>query len=69
MRRWLLIDYGGVISTPLPQAIIDQLAAHAGLEPRELERRYCVERPSYNLGESDLDYWARAFEAYPSQHW
>lgn len=65
MNHWLLVDYGEVISTALPQATIDQLVAHTGLERAELLRRYWAERPSYDLGEPDADYWGRVLHRAP----
>jgi len=58
MRRWLLVDYGEVISAPQSSATLSQLAAIAGQEPAALRDRYWAHRRAYDLGQSDVDYWS-----------
>jgi putative hydrolase of the HAD superfamily len=58
MTRWLLSDYGEVISAPLPAETIRELAELAGQQPEEFRDRYWKFRPPYDLGQSDRDYWS-----------
>jgi putative hydrolase of the HAD superfamily len=58
MIRLLLVDYGEVISTPLPEETITDLAALAG-QPRAIFLdRYWRHRPAYDLGQLPGDYWS-----------
>jgi len=58
MIRLLLVDYGEVISTPLPEDTITDLAALAG-QPRAIFLdRYWQHRPAYDLGQSPAGYWS-----------
>jgi hypothetical protein len=51
MIRRLLVDYGEVISTPLPEDTVTGLAALAG-QPRAIFLdRYWQHRPAYDLGQ------------------
>jgi putative hydrolase of the HAD superfamily len=55
MMRWVVFDYGEVISrrtTALPA-----LAALLGAEPPEFEEAYFAERTAYDWGCPDLEYW------------
>jgi len=58
MTRWLLADYGEVISNPLPAETILELADLAGQQPDEFRDRYWTFRPPYDLGQSDRAYWS-----------
>jgi putative hydrolase of the HAD superfamily len=58
MTRWVLVDYGEVISGPLPAQTIGELADLAGQQPREFRDRYWKFRPPYDLGQSDRTYWS-----------
>ncbi len=58
MTRWVLADFGEVISNPLPTATIGELADLAGQQADEFRGRYWKFRPPYDLGQSDLDYWS-----------
>jgi putative hydrolase of the HAD superfamily len=58
MRRWLLSDYGEVISNPLPAETIVELADLAGQHAGEFRDRYWKFRPPYDLGQSDRAYWS-----------
>ena len=58
MIRRLLVDYGEVISTPLSENTITDLAALAD-QPRDtFLDRYWHHRPAYDLGQSPADYWS-----------
>ena len=58
MIRRLLVDYGEVISTPLSETTITDLAALAD-QPRDtFLDRYWHHRPAYDLGQSPVDYWS-----------
>jgi hypothetical protein len=57
MIRRLLVDYGEVISTPLPEDTITDLAALAD-QPRAIFLgRYWQHRPAYDLGQPPAEYW------------
>jgi putative hydrolase of the HAD superfamily len=58
MIRLLLVDYGEVISTPLPEDTITDLAALAD-QPRAIFLdRYWQHRPAYDLGRPPAEYWS-----------
>ena len=58
MIRHLLVDYGEVISTPLSENTITELAALAD-QPRDtFLDRYWHHRLAYDLGQSPTDYWS-----------
>jgi putative hydrolase of the HAD superfamily len=58
MIRLLLVDYGEVISTPLPEDTITDLAALAD-QPRAIFLdRYWQHRPAYDLGQPPAEYWS-----------
>lgn len=59
MIRRLLVDYGEVISTRLPENTITDLASLAG-QPRDtfLDRYWCY-RPAYDLGQPPAEYWSQ----------
>ncbi len=57
--RWLLCDYGGVLSLPQSPADLDSLGELTGLGRRELVPRYWADRPAYDRGDLEVaDYWA-----------
>jgi putative hydrolase of the HAD superfamily len=58
MTRWVLADFGEVISAPLPAQTIDELADLAGQQAAEFRGRYWRFRPAYDLGQSDHAYWS-----------
>ena len=58
MTRWVLSDYGEVISNPLPAATILELADLAGQQADEFRDRYWKFRAPYDLGQSDRAYWS-----------
>src|SRR5271166_3226355 len=58
MTRWVLADYGEVISDPMPAETIGELADLAGQQADEFRDRYWKFRPPYDLGESDRAYWS-----------
>src|SRR5271155_3629360 len=58
MTRWVLADYGEVISNPLPAQTILELADLAGQQAAEFRGRYWKFRPPYDLGQSDHAYWS-----------
>lgn len=58
MTRWVLADYGEVISDPIPAETILELADLAGMPADEFRDRYWKFRPPYDLGQSDRAYWS-----------
>ena len=58
MIRRLLVDYGEVISSPLPEETIVDLAALAGRPGATFLDRYWHHRPAYDLGQPVTDYWS-----------
>jgi putative hydrolase of the HAD superfamily len=58
MTRWILADYGGVISEPQPAAAMLELAGLAGQPAGEFSGRYWEFRAGYDLGQSDCAYWS-----------
>jgi putative hydrolase of the HAD superfamily len=58
MTRWVLVDYGEVISGPLPAQTIGELADLARQQADEFRDRYWKFRPPYDLGQSDRAYWS-----------
>ena len=58
MTRWVLADYGEVISDPMPAETIGELADLAGMQADEFRDRYWKFRPPYDLGQSDRAYWS-----------
>jgi putative hydrolase of the HAD superfamily len=59
MIRRLLVDYGEVISTPLPENTITDLAALAGQPRATFPGRYWHHRPAYDLGQPPAGYWSQ----------
>jgi putative hydrolase of the HAD superfamily len=57
--EWLLVDYGEVISLPLPDDTSNELATLAGQNPAEFLRRYWQARPAYDLGQTPATYWSQ----------
>jgi putative hydrolase of the HAD superfamily len=63
MIRHLLADYGEVISAPLTDSAITELAALAD-QPREVFLDgYWRHRPAYDLGQSAAGYWSLVLDA------
>jgi putative hydrolase of the HAD superfamily len=62
MIRRLLVDYGEVISTPLPESTIPDLAAIAGLPRATFLDRYWHHRPAYDLGQPATGYWSAVLD-------
>jgi putative hydrolase of the HAD superfamily len=58
MTRWILADYGGVISAPQAAATMTELAGLARQPPAEFSRRYWACRAAYDLGQPDGAYWS-----------
>jgi putative hydrolase of the HAD superfamily len=62
MIRRLLVDYGEVLSAPLAQDAIADLAALAG-QPRAIFLdRYWRLRPPYDLGQPAVEYWSAVLD-------
>ena len=59
MIRYLLVDYGEVISTSLPEETITDLAALAGRPRAAFLDRYWNHRPAYDLGQPAAEYWSQ----------
>jgi putative hydrolase of the HAD superfamily len=62
MIRHLLVDYGEVISTPLPEETITDLAALASRPRAAFLDRYWHHRPAYDLGQPDTEYWSQVLD-------
>jgi putative hydrolase of the HAD superfamily len=60
--RHLLVDYGEVISTPLPEGTITDLAARAGQPRAAFLARYWRCRPAYDLGQPSTEYWSQVLD-------
>jgi putative hydrolase of the HAD superfamily len=62
MIRRLLVDYGEVLSAPLAEEAIADLAALAG-QPRAIFLdRYWRLRPPYDLGQPAVEYWSAVLD-------
>lgn len=62
MIRRLLVDYGEVISAPLPQGTITSLAALADQPRAAFLDRYWHYRPAYDLGQPASEYWSQVLQ-------
>jgi putative hydrolase of the HAD superfamily len=62
MIRRLLVDYGEVISTPLPQETITALAALAEQPGEKFLDRYWHYRAAYDLGQRPAGYWSQVLD-------
>jgi putative hydrolase of the HAD superfamily len=58
MIRHLLVDYGEVISAPLAESTITDLAALADHPRAAFLGRYWRHRPAYDLGQPATQYWS-----------
>jgi putative hydrolase of the HAD superfamily len=58
MIRLLFVDYGEVISTPLPEGTVTELAALADQPCAIFLDRYWQYRPAYDLGQPPAEYWS-----------
>jgi putative hydrolase of the HAD superfamily len=58
MIRRLLVDYGEVLSAPLAEEAIADLAALAGQPRAAFLDRYWRFRPAYDLGQPAIQYWS-----------
>ena len=65
MIDWLLVDYGEVISTRLPDDTVNELAALAGQNPEQFLGRYWQARPDYDLGQPPATYWSHVLRRDP----
>lgn len=58
MSGWLLLDYGGVLCTPQPEAEREALVRAAGVEPEHFWAAYWRDRGPYDRAELDpAAYW------------
>ena len=62
MIRRLLVDYGEVLSTPLAEDAIADLAALAGQPRATFIDRYWRLRPAYDLGQPPTEYWSAVLD-------
>ena len=58
MIRWLVCDYGEVISTSPPRDCARALAVLARQDVDDFQRRYWRTRLDYDLGQAPTEYWA-----------
>lgn len=56
--RWLLVDYGEVVSLRASDSTFDAMAQLANLDADEFRQRYWRGRQNYDLGQSDVEYWS-----------
>jgi putative hydrolase of the HAD superfamily len=57
--KWILVDYGEVLSAPLSRDTIEELSALAGQDPNEFLDRYWRPRLDYDLGDAPERYWSQ----------
>jgi putative hydrolase of the HAD superfamily len=62
MIRRLLVDYGEVLSAPLAEDAIADLAALAGQSRATFLDRYWQFRPAYDLGQPAIEYWSSVLD-------
>jgi putative hydrolase of the HAD superfamily len=62
MIRRLLVDYGEVISRPLAEGTITDLAALTGQPRATFLDRYWHHRPAYDLGQPTAEYWSEVLD-------
>jgi putative hydrolase of the HAD superfamily len=62
MIRRLLVDYGEVLSAPLAEDAICDLAALAGQPRATFLDRYWELRPAYDLGQPTIQYWSAVLD-------
>ena len=62
MIRRLLVDYGEVLSAPLAEDAIADLAVLAGQPPSTFLDRYWRLRPAYDLGQHATEYWSAVLD-------
>jgi putative hydrolase of the HAD superfamily len=62
MTGRLLVDYGEVLSAPLAEDAIADLAALAGQPRATFLDRYWRLRPAYDLGQPAADYWSAVLD-------
>jgi len=62
MIRRLLVDYGEVLSAPLAEEAIADLAALAGQPRAAFLDRYWRFRPAYDLGQPAVEYWSAVLD-------
>jgi putative hydrolase of the HAD superfamily len=63
MIRYLLVDYGEVISAPLAGSAVTELAALADQPRAVFLDGYWRHRPAYDLGQSAACYWSQVLDA------
>jgi putative hydrolase of the HAD superfamily len=56
--RWILLDYGEVISLPQPATDVAAMAAHADQSPAVFHDRYWRHRIPYDRGQPAHSYWS-----------
>ena len=62
MIRRLLVDYGEVLSAPLAEDAIADLAVLAGQPRAAFLDRYWRFRPAYDLGQRAVEYWSAVLD-------
>jgi putative hydrolase of the HAD superfamily len=62
MTRRLLVDYGEVLSAPLAEDAIADLAALACQPRAAFLDRYWELRPAYDLGQPAIEYWSAVLD-------
>lgn len=71
MNRWLLLDYGQVLSTAPPEHEWNKLrraAGAAGEDPDSFHSIYWQHRPGYDRGDLSVgEYWARVLGGPPAE--
>jgi len=59
----LVLDYGGVLVRPQPEASVMRMASRAGVPKEEFERAYWMHRRAYDLDGRAPSYWRRVLES------
>lgn len=62
MIKWILVDYGEVLSLPMPSDTIDELAVLARQDSGEFVDHYWRPRLDYDLGSAQEHYWAQVLQ-------
>lgn len=57
--RALILDFGGVLTYPQPDAIVQAMASRLAVNREVFERVYWQHRPAYDAGLSGPEYWQR----------
>lgn len=65
MLRWIVFDYGGVIS--LPTSALERMAEMLGVDREDFATAYFTVRMAYDAGQPPAQYWAAVGEQVGTQ--